>query len=192
MTFTRFAVICLLTTATSEASAQLVFDLVQDDSSVLATLTLAKVPSEPEDVVSLNLSQQAQSLFGYGPSYEGTFDVTSLEQDFGRFEFEDDGIGLTGRAAITVFSLTFADIQPPPTSLSDIEPFQFDILAQDVKGGTDALVMRYFESGALTSIRGTGTWKLVPEPSTATLLIACLPHVYRQRTPNRIAKRFRE
>lgn len=180
----RLFVVCCFALITSEVSAQFVFDLIQEDSSVLATLTLEQLSSDPEDVLALTFSEQAQDLFGYGPTYEGTFDSLSLAEDFARLAFEEDGIGLTGRAAITVFSVSVHDTQPPNTSLADIDASQFDIIAQDVIGSTDAIVLRYFDSGTEKSIRATGTWRLVPEPSATAHLIAlaiCMP-LFRRRS----------
>ena len=94
------------------ASAEFVFDLVQDDESVLATLTLADLSSDPADIVRLEFSEAGQELFGFGPIYGGTFDQLSGANDFTRFALEFDGIGLTGRAANLTFSVASVRHRP--------------------------------------------------------------------------------
>ena len=169
----------------SYASAEFVFDLVQDDESVLATLTLADLSSDPADIVRLEFSETGQELFGFGPIYGGTFDQLSGADDHTRFALEFDGIGLTGRADNLTFVVSASDSDPPPTSL-DISPAIVTIIATDVIGSPDAIRLGYRDPGlaSIQYVDGFGNWRLVPEPSTmpGTLICLGLLPVCRKRT----------
>ena len=63
------AVVC------GRTEASLLYDFEEEGTgTVLATLHLAGLPATRDEVLGLFFTPQGQVLFGYGPTYPGTFD----------------------------------------------------------------------------------------------------------------------
>ena len=55
-----------------------VFDFVQRETDdVLARLELSSLPANHSDIVGLTFTEAGQAIFGLGPVYDGTFDLSS-------------------------------------------------------------------------------------------------------------------
>ena len=186
----RLRKLLLLLLLPTVAQAQLVFDFIEDGTSeTIATLELAQLSPNVEDILSLSFSEAGQDLFGYGPVYEGTFDGFFSPEDGTRFTLDEDEfgiIGLGGEDAEFALGGGAFDLDPPDTSLPKIDPLLFEIQAFDavVQGSFDALILR--QAGGLEEVGAFGQWVLVPEPGgfSVWILIAFGTFVSRARRPS--------
>lgn len=161
----------LVTLLVAPAHAQYRFDLVQDDSTVLATLTLGSFSTDVPDIVSLTFSDAGEDLFGFGPTYTGTFDDFSPQEDAAQFILTGDGLGLTGRTSNFGTGVTAFDADPPSSARLPESPSSVEVFAFELVGADDGIRIRYRESpeGLTQTIVGFGEWTLVPEPSSSVL-----------------------
>lgn len=160
------------------AQAQFKFDFIEDRTSeTIATLELAQLSSNVEDVLSLSFKEAGQELFGFGPVYEGTFDGFFSPEDGSRFILDKDEfgvVGLGGEDAEFALGAGVFDLDPPASSLPGVDPNLFELNAIDavVRGSFDSLSIRQIPLD--TSVFTLGQWVLVPEPSGLLLCVGSL------------------
>src|SRR6056297_1434144 len=129
--------------------SQLTFDFLRDhDSVVIGTLQLAELSTDPADILSLTFTEEGQTLFGFGPIYEGTFDRLSQPEDGGRFSLDIDEFGRKtfGGTFGVGFEVGAVDSDPPNSTLPgiDFDSDSFGIGASSVIGGAfDWMTLQY-------------------------------------------------
>ena len=155
--------------------AEFIFDFVEDDSTVPATLTLSGFTSRSTDtteaaelatIQSLEFSPQGQARFGFGPIYDGTFDhvstftISDTRSVVDRFALDDNGLMGISDHQSRVISVT--DFNPPETALTEFEGDHFLVLI--ATDHTDAIRLGFRAGFQITYVDGVGRWVLVPEP----------------------------
>jgi hypothetical protein len=142
------------------AEATLLYNFEQEGTgTVLATLELDSLPASHSQVVSLDLSTEGVSIFGFSSPYAGSFD-TSVGT------FIADGLGGlegSGDSAIA----TLVDNDP-----AIVDAVAFTLTADD-NIGLDQIEI-YFGPDS-SPISELGDWVAVPEPSTLILAAFALP-----------------
>jgi len=151
----------------ADSEAQL-FDFVGDDSGeVLATLNLSSLPATHEDIVSLTFSPIGESIFGYASTFPGEF-----QDSTGRFA--DDGFGgLIGADALENGEAILGGFNPPASSLHPSGTARISLLANDQLSSLDAILVLPLSSDD-PQIVSSGNWRLVPEPSSAKLMLTAV------------------
>ena len=156
----------------SPAEADFVCNFEEDGTgNVLATLELSSLPATHSEVVSLLFSLDGEAIFGVLGLYSGTFDTTNDA-------FIADGAdGLAGSGAGTI------------SSIFDFDPAIVDAVFLELNAsgnvGEDRINVNFGPDSDTTF--AFGDWTVVPEPSSALLLlIGLLGFVRRRRwTPRR-------
>lgn len=158
-------VCCFVVVMSYDASAQLLYDFLEDGTgTLLATLELSSLPATHEEVVALTFTPQGEVILGFGPTYDGGFDVTS-----GSFVADGAG-GLTG----SVDGSSIFDFTPEQSILLPNGTFLFRLDANPPGSPLDFMTA-FPEIGIGNPIGASGNWRLVPEPSlTGLCLIAVL------------------
>ena len=92
--WSRFLLICLsVVFVCNRTEASLFYDFEEDGTgAVLATIELASLPATHTEVLGLTFSDAGQAIFGFGPTYLGTFDTSATGTDIPS-EWIDDGMG---------------------------------------------------------------------------------------------------
>lgn len=154
-------VICLAGLISADAKAQLFYSFVEHESDqVLATLELSALPATHREVVGLTFTPVGETIFGFGPTYTGTFDGSDGEP-----AITDDGDGgLAAGIGSVIFDLDAPD-QTGDWRLDAI----MDNLNDDLRDVLDKYVST--PNSAFPPVRVTGNWRRVPEPSSAVLFV---------------------
>lgn len=149
------------------ANAQTFYNLVGTDDVVLATVEFAELPATHMDIVGLSFTDAGEELFGLGRVYSGVFD--SMGGPNASF-LDDSTGGLTGFDANGSQFATAYDDDPPQSILAPnlLNP-RFAITATIFdEDFVDELV--YDFGNGVDAIVAQGSWQLVPEPSSNSVL----------------------
>lgn len=135
-----------------------------DQATTLASMTLSNVRRANEkSITELAFTSHGESLFGFGPIYEGSFDDMSPDDSAHFFLGEGNG-GLLEASSDggTDLLATAVDLDPPRTTLEGVsEELSFSV-GSGIVGGT--IWLDYIDAEGQQRLVRNGTW-LLPEPT---------------------------
>lgn len=156
----------LLVLPCATANAQLAYEFLEltPEKTVVATLTLAELPAEVNDFVSLQFTDRGQELFGFGETYLGEFDALGAFDSFISDRRDFDGQEINGlRGAGEDQGATAIDLDPPPSSLADV--IETSVFRLHGSAAHDWMSLRYLDVGGENRVTVEGHWNSVPEPN---------------------------
>jgi hypothetical protein len=169
--WSRFLLTCLsVALMCTRTEAALLYDFEEEGTgTVLATLELASLPATHNQVLGLTFTPEGQAVFGYGPTYPGTFDFTVRL-------FVDDGVG--GLTCPDGVGNAWINDDAPPAGLYEVLPnsAMFGLGTGFDPGGPDYMVLKMLSPwvGGSPYVIRPGWWVVVPEPTCLALVVGAV------------------
>lgn len=127
--------------------------------TVLATLELASLPATHTEVLGLTFTPAGQAFFGFGETYQGSFDTSVGDSPAAMV---DDGFG--GLRSTRVGDVSFLTDNDPPSSATAGVLSSFALSASSTPG-RDSMI------GHIEFFR-RGDWRAIPEASSLVLAVS--------------------